>query len=151
MSDIIDDLDDENDAGGAETDTGPKALRAELKKLKARQTALETENAGLKKDQRSRAVGELLEKHGASPRLAKYYDRTEASDDDVQAWLKENGEDFGWNPDGSDETDQDTVDEAARIGRATISAPPKAVSRQITAEFLKTAPYEDLQKLGLVR
>lgn len=148
MSDNDDDLDG-NDGDGGDDANGPKALRAELKKTKLKLAELETENTKFKAEQKKTSVAEALKQHGASERLSRYYDGEGTSPDDVLAWLKENGSDFGWS-DGQAEEDDENADEARRIGEASRMARPPAGGPRITREWIKTASREDLQKAGVL-
>lgn len=149
MTDQIDDP-DEND--NSETKPGSaKGLRAALDAANAAKLALETENATLKKTVRQTTVAEALKTHGAKPSLAKFYDKDEASTDDVLTWLRENGEDFGWTEgDGADDDDAETVNQAGRIRTLADGAPQKVVAPQVTPDMLKTADYATLRAAGLV-
>lgn len=150
MSDQTDDFDDDAD-GDKPDESGPKALRAQLKKLQAEKSALESENGKLKSDQRKHSVSQALEKHGARPSLAKFYDKTESSDDDVLAWLKENGEDFGWSESGDEsDEDDDTAKEAGRISEASSRAPQRPNAPRVDPEFIRTAPREKLIEMGIL-
>lgn len=146
-----DDL-EENDPTEAKPGSA-KGLRAALEAANAAKAALESEVGTLKKSMRSITVAEALKANGARPSLAKFYDKDEASPDDVLAWLKENGEDFGWSEsdaDDTDDTDDDTKEEARRIRQATEMAPQRKLGTTVTAEYLRTASYADLKKQGLV-
>lgn len=148
MADNDDDLENEDEP------KKPSGLRSALTAAQQRVAELETENATLKVETRKRSVAEALEQHGAKARLAKFYDSEGTSSDDVLAWLKENGEDFGWSEDSAggneDPDDEDTVREAQRINRASTSAPQKTVGRNVTRESLATGDYAELKKQGLV-
>lgn len=148
MSDNDDDF-DENEGEGGNDANGPKALRAELKKLKTKNAELETENNTFKATQKRSTVAEALKQHGASERLARFYDKDEASSDDVLAWLKEYGEDFGWSEDAAASDDEDVV-EARRISAASAAAPARGAGIRITPEWIRSASREDLQKAGVL-
>lgn len=149
MSDI-DDAENETEETAPSNSKGPKALRDALAAANAKVVELEAENTTFKKQARRQTVAQALEKHGAKPSLAKYFDKDEASDDVVLAWLTENGEDFGWSPDGADDDDAETMEEAGRIGRASTSGVPSRSAPRVDREFIRTAPREELIKMGIL-
>lgn len=74
-----------------------KADRAKEKRIKE----LESELVGFKKVQSERTIKEILEQEGVKPSAAKYILKDIESDitpDAVKNWLRDNGEDFGWQP-----------------------------------------------------
>ena len=74
-----------------------KADRAKEKRIKE----LESELVGFKKVQSERTVREILEKVGVKPSAAKYilkYLESDITPESVKDWLRENGDDFGWQP-----------------------------------------------------
>lgn len=145
--------DDPTDTGDGATGSKPagKGLRDAVEAAQRRVAELETENATLKQAQRKTSVTSALEKHGARPSIARFYDGEGTSDDDVLKWLQDNGEDFGWQPGDPDEGEDQDVTDARRISRATTSAPQRTAGVQITPEFIRTAPREELIKLGVLR
>lgn len=151
MSDNTDGLGDEDGVNTDNETKKPNGLRQALEAAKAERDQFAVELDELRKERRQRTVAESLEKHGASPRLAKFYDKADASEDDVLGWLRENGEDFGWSDsDAADTDDAETMEEARRISRATASAPQKAAARTLTRDLLATGDYKELRKQGLV-
>lgn len=151
MSEQIDDFDEDEDTETTEKKNGPADLRRALKAANKAKADLETEIAELRSARLKSTVADALQKHGAPTRLSKYYDKSEASDDDVLAWLKENGEDFGWSADQQEDTDDaDTVDEAKRIGQVSQGAAPRGTSRGIDQAAIAGGDYMELRKQGLV-
>lgn len=149
MSNENDDLDNEED----ETETGnaPKVLRKQNSDL-TRQLAEEREARGkLEKDLRKFTLADFLTQHGAESKLAKYVPAEVSDSDGVLAWLKEDGDVFGWQPtdDGEDEDGDDTREQAARISRATRTA-PDARTPTVTPEWIKTASRDELVKAGVI-
>jgi hypothetical protein len=125
MSDEFDEVDDNTADDDAQN--GPKALRDQVKKLQKKLDAIEAESKKDKQRLRSIDLQELLDAAKAPKRLAKYAARDieDVNEDNVLAWLKENGEDFGWSPDeGDDEVDEAEVDRE-RVSRATARAPQR--------------------------
>lgn len=152
MTDNLADLDADDGDESEGNSNAAKSLRAELKKTKARLAELETENTTFKAKEKKQTVAQAFEKFNAKPSLARFYDGEGTEEDDVLAWLKENGDDFGWTEDGADtdDADGDTVEQARRIGQLSTSAPQRNLGPRITPEWIRTASREDLQKAGVL-
>lgn len=76
-----------------------KALKAQQKANKAQADELEAtreEVLGLKKSVQRKSIAELLEAKGAKPSLAKYVGDIEPTEEAIEKWLDENGDDFGY-------------------------------------------------------
>lgn len=150
MTDVADDTDFDNDDDG-DGGQGPKALRDQVKKLTKQLKDLTAERDTLQKTTRQHAVSSALEKHGAKPRLARFYDGGATDDESVLAWLKDNGEDFGWTPPDDDEDDDGTADAAEAVARAAASGtPPSPGSNAELLTKLKTYTPAQLRAEGLI-
>ncbi len=112
MSNIYDDADDSNNE--QEDRNSPKSLRDALKKaqseLKALNKAFEAEKqarAELDSKVKEQSLGDLLREKGVPDKVSKWLkrDNVEGTAEAVDAWLAENGADFGWNPDAKVEAD----------------------------------------------
>lgn len=78
-----------------------KALRAKEKaekELQAKVEELTKTNTELNSRVRGVSLSELLKTKGAKPALAKFMTDVEPTDENVTAWLAENGELFGYDP-----------------------------------------------------
>jgi hypothetical protein len=151
MSDITDDdLEVEGDDSN-ESASAPKALRDQAKKLAKENAELRKQFDELNAKARVRDLADALETHGAPKKLAKYAarDLEDTSADAVLEWLKENGEDFGWEPEGS--SDDSTEQQAGRISAATQAAPPtNAGTSSDLLHKLRSGDYKSLVEAGLV-
>src|ERR1700685_1574584 len=94
---------DWNDEDGTENDgfenqgnesNAIKALRAKAKADNTKVSALEAQVEALLAKDRERTVAAVLEKKGVNPKAARLVlkDVTEVTDENVDTWLKDNGE-----------------------------------------------------------
>ncbi len=112
---------DSNDSG----DNGPAELRKALKKEKTDRENLEKELATLKTDLRARSVKEVLDSKGVPAKVAKFIPSDVTAPDQIEAWLSENADVFGFTVEQSevvDEANQANRANAKRITNATESA-----------------------------
>lgn len=148
MTDIDDTNADDTEAGtGADA---PKALRDQNSKLNkqlqetlAKLAEAEKVSAGIK-------IAEALEANGAEAKLKKYIPTDVADEAGVLAWLKENGEDFGW--EDPDTVDTEAQDQQQVIQRATANAPtpPARGTGADTLHKLQTLSDAELVALNLI-
>ena len=150
-------IDDDNlDLGSGGDDDAkqtPKALRDHAKKLADENAELRKQFADLAEKQKARDLAELLESKGASKRLAKYASKEieDVSEDAVNEWLKENGEDFGWTPDEGDGQVDETEQQARRVRRATEEAPAaRPTTDAELLHLLRTGDHKTLIEKGLI-
>ena len=77
----------------------PKKLRAQIKQLSKERDALTEELTGYRQKERSRVIETVLTSRGVNPKVARYVPQDiEATEDSVAAWLAENGDVFGVQP-----------------------------------------------------
>lgn len=149
-----DDLGFEDDDNADDKANAPKALRDQNKKLNKELEDLRKQNAEVQEKLRARDLAEALETHGAPKRLAKYAARDieDVSEDAVLEWLKENGEDFGWEPAEEEDAEvEETKAQARRISRASSDAPSQrpTTNDQLLHE-LRTADAKTLREKDLI-
>lgn len=95
---------DDDDEGLAPNDLVGKlrkALKAQQKALNAKDDEINTlkgENTTLKGQVTATSLERLLKDKGAKPQLSKFMSGVEATEEAVTAWLSENGELFGYDP-----------------------------------------------------
>jgi hypothetical protein len=94
-----------------------KRLRAALKAQKTELTGLRTQVQEQTKVSRAAALKTALEASGAKPALAKYFPSDgDVTNEAVLAWLKEDGELFGWTaPEATEPVTTDDVAAATAI------------------------------------
>lgn len=131
---------------------GPKGLRDALAAAQAERDLLRKENETFKAERKTMTIEQALTKHGAPPRLKRLVasELDEPSDDAVLEWLKTNGADFGWQEPVEETDDEKAARESAgRVSRAANNAPSN-VDQSVTAEYLRTAPREELIRRGFL-
>jgi len=91
-------LDDDNDFEDEFQDSSDlvKKLRRAAKVNEKRAKELEAELNTLRSEQRTNVVKSVLESRGVRPSIAKYIPNDVSTAEDVDAWLQENAEDFGF-------------------------------------------------------
>jgi hypothetical protein len=147
------DLDGDDSNDGGDTGNGMKALRAQIKKLAKEKADQDTELAQFRKQVRSGSIVEFLNEHGASPKLAKYAAADidgDVTKESVLAWLKSDGDAFGWQEEpGDSSADSDTANQARRISQATSGAPEAQTG--LTVEMIQGMDFDALIKNGIVK
>lgn len=130
-------LSDEEDNTGSDL---VKQLRSALKKASTENKALKTQVEEAGKVTRSTSLRKALEEHGAKPALAKYFPAEgEIDSTAVLAWLKEDGELFGWQePERADDTPAADVSAAKDISNLRPNAGSTDLRSRV--EALATAP-----------
>ncbi len=143
-------MSDVEDAGGSDL---VKRLRTALKAQKTELTTLRTQVQEQTKVSRASSLKTALEASGAKPALAKYFPSDgEVTDEAVLAWLKEDGELFGWTaPEAAEEANADDVAAATAIsglkprqgpdthGRVAALGKAPTLGRDISAATAKEA------------
>lgn len=116
-----------------------KQLRAALKKATAENKTLKTQVAETAQVTRASSLKSALEAHGAKPALAKYFPADGTVDETaVLAWLKEDGELFGWTAPEAVETVQ--AEEVAAIRAVSALVPQNAPDLRARAAALSSKP-----------
>jgi hypothetical protein len=114
--------DDVND--GAPTGEIPADLRKALKRLQKENKELKESNATTQSELRSRSVKDVLESKGVPSKVAKFIPSDVSTSDQIEAWLTENADVFGFSADPgiSDETKNENTVKFQRINNATETA-----------------------------
>lgn len=162
-NDLDDNLDGDETADNTQPETGGIAnLRKQLAKLTKENAAAKADLAKYQKAEQAKTVGELLSKHGASPKLAKFVSvEGEPTAESVKAWLEAEGDAFGWSADAAsaasadesddsevDEADVETAENARRIGKATANAPQ--ASTGLSVQKLQSMSHAQLIAAGYI-
>jgi hypothetical protein len=141
---------DIDDVDGQEPNS-PKVLRQQNSKLAKELKELQAQLAQFQAKERRSTIADVLQSKGASPKLAKYVERDLEGDitpDQVEAWLAEEGELFGWAP-SSDDADP-VVEQASRVSAATAAAPP-VQSGVLTPESIRSMSVDQLRANGFIQ
>lgn len=91
-------LDDDIDIDDEYSDSSDlvKKLRRAARANEKRAKELEAELNTLRTEQRTNVVKSVLESRGVRPSIAKYIPNDVSTADDIDNWLRENAEDFGF-------------------------------------------------------
>jgi hypothetical protein len=91
-------LDDDNDFDDEFDNSSDlvKKLRRAAKANEKRAKELEVELNSLRTEQRKNVVQSVLESKGVRPSISKYIPENISTAEDIDAWLQENAEDFGF-------------------------------------------------------
>lgn len=156
MSDELD-LEDESNEHDSE---GIKNLRKQYNATKKERDEFQKELAAYRQKERSATVAEILKAKGIPSSAAKFYTAEDASEDAVGKWVEENADIFG-KPSSPAEKSDPNAEAAQRVAGASfgnhggietqagiggrVLGDPEEI-----AHALKTLPYEELQKMGLM-
>ena len=156
MSDDI----DWNDENGTENDgfegqgndnNAIKALRNKAKADTAKVSSLEAQVEALLAKDRERTVAEVLAKKGVNPKAARLVlkDITEVTDENVDTWLKDNGELFNITPKPADtqEVDEGTsleTDELEKQDALTSQANTPGTGGNIASKIASFKTFEEI-------
>ena len=129
------DFQDNNDG-----DSGPAELRKALKKEKTERENLEKELATLRTDLRTRSVKEVLDSKGVPSKVAKFIPSDVTAPDQIEAWLAENADVFGFTvkeeSGAESEQTQENANKFRRINAATESAIPATSEQDLLAKLM---------------
>ena len=121
------------------TDEGPAQLRKALKAEKDRADAAAAELAIFKAKERTREIETALATKGVKPQIAKFIPADVSAPDQIDKWLTENAEVFGFQttpPDGQLDPDrQAAADAAARIHNSTQTGTPGSDQAALAAKL----------------
>lgn len=117
----------------------PAGLRKALKKLEKENQELREANAQRDSMLRERNVKDVLDSKGVPSKIAKFIPSDVATPEQVESWLSENADVFGFQTsqqtDAIDEQRQETAAQYQRINSATESAIPATNVADLTARI----------------
>lgn len=133
MTNVTDELELDDELEDEAEGNVPKVLRKQIAKQKKELEEARAQLAELGTKIRKADVVEGLKAHGAPERLSKYFVGDDTSAEGVLAWLNENGEDFGWEPQASDEEaeDQTAARQVSNLAANARSAPTGTAAAQL--------------------
>jgi hypothetical protein len=137
-------FDDDEFEGNEEN--GPKALRDLVKKLKAENAELKTENTGLKATTRKTSVAAVLAAKGLPEKLANLY-TGEPDEASVDAWASEYADVFGVQPAGDDDAGAEGASEEDQQQFAAMS---KAASTGVASAAGEAALQQKIAAVSSV-
>lgn len=128
----------EVDFQDAQDDNGPAELRKALKKEKTEKETLAQELAALRAESRARSVKDVLDTKGVPTKVAKFIPADITTPDQIESWLNENADVFGFSVEESGGDDEKRTESAAkfkRIANATESAIPATSETDLLAKL----------------
>jgi len=122
------DYDDEDEDTTTQEQQIPAGLRKALKRLEKENQELREANALRDSMLRERTVKDVLDSKGVPSKIAKFIPSDVATPEQVDSWLTENADIFGFQStkqtDAVDEQRQETTSQFQRINAATETAIP---------------------------
>jgi len=133
------DYDDEDEDTTAQEQQIPAGLRKALKRLEKENQELREANALRDSQLRERTVKDVLDSKGVPSKIAKFIPSDVATPEQVDAWLTDNADVFGFQtkqePDAIDEKRQETASQYQRINSATETAIPASNVADLSARI----------------
>ena len=120
------------------SDKGPADLRKANKKLKKENEEMARTLAQYKSESSAQSVQSILEKKGVPGKVAKFIPSDFTTSEQIDEWLTENADVFGYSMDQSDANDEELKEHTAklsRINRATDSAQSATKDSDIMAKL----------------
>ena len=148
--------DDEDDFDAVEEtpqSDGPANLRKALKRAEKEKKELAEQLAQIQSDLRSRSVKDVLASKGVPDKIAKFIPSDVSTPEQVDAWLAENADVFGFQATAVSETAQVSEEELAnrtayqRINAATQNATTPTRDNDLMAKLAGAKTKEDLDAL----
>lgn len=133
------DYDDEDEDTTANDQQIPAGLRKALKRLEKENQELREANALRDSMLRERTVKDVLDSKGVPSKIAKFIPSDVATPEQVESWLSENSDVFGFQTtpqsDAIDEQRQEQAAQYQRINSATESAIPASNTADLSARI----------------
>jgi hypothetical protein len=117
-----------------------KLAAKENKTLKDSSVADKQALADLTTKVNGQTLESVLKEKGAKPQLAKFMKDVEPTEEAVSAWLAENGELFGFNPDASAETPSGQQQQSSDSGMAPEMLAALATMQKVQQQEANAAP-----------
>ena len=133
------DYDDEDEDTTTQDQNIPAGLRKALKRLEKENQELKEANALRDSMFRERTVKDVLDSKGVPSKIAKFIPSDVATPEQVESWLTENADIFGFQTtqqtDAVDEQRQESTAQYQRINKATETAIPATNVADLTARI----------------
>jgi hypothetical protein len=130
---------DDEDTTTAQEQQIPAGLRKALKRLEKENQELREANALRDSMLRERTVKDVLDSKGVPSKIAKFIPSDVSTPEQVNSWLTENADVFGFQttqePDAVDEKRQEAASQFQRINNATETAIPATNVADLTARI----------------
>jgi hypothetical protein len=151
MANQYEDEDDLLDTEETQQD-GPANLRKALKRAEKEKKELSEQLASIQSDLRSRSVKDVLASKGVSDKIAKFIPGDISTPEQVDAWLAENADVFGFEPKQAESapiSEEEQANRAAyqRINASTANANTPSRDADLMAKLAGAKSVEDLNAL----
>lgn len=152
MANQYEDEEDDLDLDGQSQSDGPANLRKALKRAEKEKKELADQLATIQSDLRNRSVKEVLATKGVPDKLAKFIPSDVSTPEQVDAWLNENADVFGFQPVTTESAPADAVQEAnkaayQRINAATQNATAPTRDADLAAKIASAKNIDELNAL----
>ena len=146
------DDDDDLDAVEEQEQNAPANLRKALKRAEKEKKELAEQLASIQADLRGRSVKETLAQKGVSEKIAKFIPGDVSTPEQVDAWLTENADVFGFQKaeaDAAPVSEEEAANRAAyqRINAATQNANTPPRNQEIAAKIAGAKNINELNDL----
>ena len=152
MANQYEDEDDLLDTEETQDQNGPANLRKALKRAEKEKKELSEQLASIQSDLRSRSVKDVLASKGVSDKIAKFIPGDISTPEQVDAWLSENADVFGFEPKQAESapiSEEEQANRAAyqRINASTANASTPSRDADLMAKLAGAKSVEDLNAL----
>jgi hypothetical protein len=150
MANQYDDDDNDDMDQTIDSDSGPANLRKALKRAEKEKKELSEQLASIQADLRSRSLKEVLASKGVSDKIAKFIPSDITAPEQIDAWLTENSDVFGFTkPEDAPANEEKEATKASyqRINAATQNATAPVRDADTVAKINGTNSREELDVL----
>jgi hypothetical protein len=133
---------DDFDEVEVENQDGPANLRKALKRAEKEKKELAEQLAQIQSDLRNRSVKEVLETKGVPSKVAKFIPGDVSTPEQIDAWLNENADVFGFKPAEPVQTEEEVANQRAY---QRINAPSR--DQDIASKLAGAKSIEELNAI----
>lgn len=144
------DDDDFDDVEESQDQNGPANLRKALKRAEKEKKELAEQLAAIQQDLRSRSVKDVLANKGVPDKVAKFIPGDVTTPEQIDAWLSENADVFGFTPKSDAPADEELPTNAMDVQRinATIhNANTPSRDQDVAAKLAGVKSKDELDML----
>ena len=143
------DDDDFDEVETTQDQDGPANLRKALKRAEKEKKELAEQLSKIQSDLRDRSVKEVLETKGVPSKVAKFIPGDVSTPEQIDAWLNENADVFGFKPAEPAQTEEQVENQRAyqRINAATQNASTPSRDQDVAAKLAGAKTIEELNAI----
>ena len=141
--------DDDFDEVETQDQDGPAQLRKALKRAEKEKKEMAEQLAKIQTDLRDRSVKEVLANKGVPDKVAKFIPGDISTPEQIDAWLNENADVFGFKPAEPAQTEEQVENQRAyqRINAATQNASTPSRDQDVAAKLAGAKSLEELNAI----